>query len=367
MSNANILKEAKVHSVDFGSHKEFFITAHPNEDEDTIAFFNNLANAVQARDWCIVSQEIFGRSNPPGQLVGHLQNEFADSAWPVTWVSQNLAGEGSIQGTHIWAVANTAVDRLRLGSHTIGSVFEDDHCRYCRFGGIKTYISETEPEQWAGDLFSQMNLAVTHANMEFTNTVRTWFFINEIIPQYKRFNTFRNHFFRDKNIFNAVIPASTAVGTGDSLDSRTVAGLLAVQKKSDRVRIFEVPSPSQCSATSYGSTFSRAVEVQTPAYRRLYLSGTASVGQDGRTIGVDSATTQLDQTLDAVYSILQSRGMNWSNVSRAVAYAYNTDTADKFQDRLLEDDLSCVPFIISHNTICRSNLLFEVELDAIER
>jgi hypothetical protein len=46
-----------------------------------------------------------------------------------------------------------------------------------------------------------------------------------------------------------------------------VSGLLAVKTKSKGVRAFEVRSPLQSAAVEYGSSFSRAVEIDLPDHR----------------------------------------------------------------------------------------------------
>ena len=38
-----------------------------------------------------------------------------------------------------------------------------------------------------------------------------------------------------------------------------------------------LPSPLQCPALEYGSSFSRAAELRTPGWRRVVVSGTASI------------------------------------------------------------------------------------------
>jgi len=126
-----------------------------------------------------------------------------------------------------------------------------------------------------------------------------------------------------------------------------------------------VPSPLQCPALRYGSSFSRAVEVAAPDHRRLYLSGTASIDPGGKTAHVGDIEKQIELTMRVVGAILASRGMGWDNVSRAVAYVERATHASAFQAYRLGAGLAQLPVVIVENPLCRGDLLFEIELDAL--
>jgi enamine deaminase RidA (YjgF/YER057c/UK114 family) len=144
-----------------------------------------------------------------------------------------------------------------------------------------------------------------------------------------------------------------------------VADLLAMQPKRPEVRCFAVPSPLQCPALEYGSSFSRAVEVAIPGQRRLYISGTASIHPDGRTAHVGDAEAQVALTMEVVAAILQSRGMDWTDTVRGIGYFKHMADAPLLDAWCAVRGLAGWPVIAAKNDICRDDLLFELELDAI--
>ena len=161
-----------------------------------------------------------------------------------------------------------------------------------------------------------------------------------------------------------MVRASTGVGGSSPAGAAVVANLFAVERKSDKVRIEALPSPLQCPALDYGSSFSRAVELAVPGLRRVLVSGTASIAPGGETAHVGDVDAQLELTMDVVLAILESRGMGWKDVTRGIAYFKECEDApawDKYRARVSLPDM---PVVVAQNHICRDDLLFEIEVDA---
>ena len=79
----------------------------------------------------------------------------------------------------------------------------------------------------------------------------------------------------------------------------------------------------------------------------------------------DDVAKQIHLTLDVVEAILRSREMNWSNTVRAVGYFRDMDALPVFQACCRERGILPLPMVPAHATVCRDDLLFEIELDAI--
>ena len=59
--------------------------------------------------------------------------------------------------------------------------------------------------------------------------------------------------------------------------------------------------------------------------------------------------------------------MTWGNTVRAVAYFREEQDAPLLQACCRENGIPALPVIVTHNTICRDDLLFEIELDAVAK
>jgi enamine deaminase RidA (YjgF/YER057c/UK114 family) len=116
----------------------------------------------------------------------------------------------------------------------------------------------------------------------------------------------------------------------------------------------------------YKSSFSRAVEIGTPEYRTLLVSGTASIEPGGATAYVDDVEKQIQLTMDVIEAILVSRGMNWGDATRAIMYLKYPEYMKPWQDWLEKNKLTTMPLITVEADVCRDDLLVELEVDAVK-
>ena len=165
-------------------------------------------------------------------------------------------------------------------------------------------------------------------------------------------------------MFSGLVPASTGIGSRNARGAALAARAFAVKPKSELVKICEVESPLQCSARDYKSSFSRAVELAHPNFRHLIVSGTAGIEYGGRTAFVGDLNRQINLSLDVVEAILKSRGMDWGDTLRAVAYIKDFSCAGEFRKIQKLRGLEDLPCVSIQADVCRGDLLFEMELDA---
>jgi enamine deaminase RidA (YjgF/YER057c/UK114 family) len=375
---------------------ELFITTTPVAGESSEALLRRAATVVQNAGAHVVSQEVYGIWRQRADAEGALAAVFGPISWPVTWIpghglwpkpdeapdpplnvaadprvgrrwTKNLpAAPPNVGGIQTWAVAGVHVAPLELRGRPVGSLFEDDAARYCRLGNILPADPACPREEQARNVLEQMEAALHAAGFDFRDTLRTWFGLDDILPWYDRFNRVRNAFFQARRVFERLVPASTGVGArlAATAGSTVVGALLAVRAKSPGVSAVAVPSPLQGAALEYGSSFSRAVELTLPDHRRLFVSGTASIAPDGRTAHPGDLDAQVALTLEVVHAILTSRGLDWPDVTRAIAHFKRAADIAAFHSRAAGSPLATLPVVFGESELCRGDLLFELELDA---
>lgn len=246
----------------------------------------------------------------------------------------------------------------------VGAYMEDEHATYALLGGLHPLQTHASPHDQCLELFEQIQNILQSVGMSFTDVIRTWFFNDRILDWYADFNRARDTFFRNNGIFDRLVPASTGIGSANVWGAALMARILAVCPKSPVVRTVAVPSPLQCPALDYCSSFSRAVELQHPDYRHLIISGTASIEPGGKTAHVGDIDHQIHLTLDVVQAILQSRGMNWQDTLRAVIYLKETNFRTHYENIAAAREIPPLPAVCVQADVCRDDLLFEIELDA---
>ncbi len=343
--------------------QEHFITVIPEADEAPECLFRRVGDTVRRLESRIVSVESLGMSAADRASLHVLTAALDGQDVPLAWVENGRTD--NLCGVHVWAVSGVPAEPLYSHGRRVGTVFEDEHARYCRLVGLlPTDVTAGRPEQ-AQTVFDEMDAVLRSAGMAFSDVLRTWFYNDDILGWYGQFNAVRDRFFRQRKVFEGLLPASTGVGGRNDLRAALVSGLIAVKTEAHDVTMLEVPSPMQSPAPQYGSSFSRAVELELPDLRRLYVSGTASIDEQGKTLSVDDPAAQVRQTMEVVQAILSSREMDWGDVTRALAYFKRAGAAPLFGKYREENGVPPFPTIIVENDICRDDLLFEIEVDAV--
>jgi enamine deaminase RidA (YjgF/YER057c/UK114 family) len=210
--------------------------------------------------------------------------------------------------------------------------------------------------------------ALKTVGMDFSNVIRMWNYLDELLSWYDEFNAVRNAFFTKHAVYDSLVPAGTGIGASNKHETSYIGDLWAIkplESASAKLAAFPVPSPLQCPALDYKSSFSRAVEIVSNNFRTLSVSGTASIEPGGKTVFLNDTEKQIDKTLQVISAILESRDMTWSDAVRGIAYF--ADIADRplLAARMKANGISEIPMAISHTAICRDDLLFEIELDAV--
>lgn len=285
---------------------------------------------------------------------------------PTTWLQGDACRSGEMLSLQALAVSGIAITPIRLNGALAGHWYEDAHARFCHLGGILPRNVDASREDQTRDVLEQMEEALAVCGMVFTDTVRTWFYLDRLLAWYDAFNAVRTAFFETRGVFDQMVPASTGIGASNPSNAALAAGLIAVRPRDEATSVYAVPSPLQCSAQDYRSSFSRAVEVACPTHRALYVSGTASIDAGGATVYVGDPLGQVRKTMEVVAALLASRDMTWDHVVRGVAYFKDIRTDRSLYDNFCKaNGIPTFPLAVSHADVCRDDLLFEIEVDAV--
>ncbi len=241
---------------------------------------------------------------------------------------------------------------------TVGVLVDAPAARYLYIYPIVTSAGSAQ----VAHVFERMQRILEIAGMRIDDLVRTWFYNRDILSWYDAFNDERRAVFSEAGIIR--FPASTCVGAENSLGGSCLARALAIQPKGASIAIRQVWSPMQGEAAGYGSQFSRAILVEDAVAKTLYVSGTASIGDDGKTKFAGDPGRQVRLTMDVVLELLHANGMALADVVSGVGYFAHIGCVSAWEDFLRREGFRDLPVLRAIGTICRSDLLFEIELEA---
>jgi enamine deaminase RidA (YjgF/YER057c/UK114 family) len=345
---------------------EFVLTETPRPGEPVAAMFLRLAASLQQRHAQILALMIYGGVTRQPEIDRAMQEALGEADWPVTWVEAASCDGAALAGIQAFALSGQSVTRIRIGRRVVGSVFEDEGARHCLLGGLGPQATSLAPAAQVQQMFSGLELALDMAGFALSDVARTWFYNDDILPWYGEFNRVRSALYAGVKWRTGSLPASTGIGARNPAGAAVQVALWAVQPLARASCATEIASPLQCPAPAYGSSFSRAMEIDAGGLRRLLVSGTASIHPDGRTAFVGDIRRQVDLTMEVVAAILRSRGMDYREVTRATAYYRHAADRRHFTAWLAQHGFSAMPVVHTHSVVCRDDLLFEIELDACQ-
>ena len=331
-------------------------------DKDDMEMNRILLSEAQERDAIPLNRFVFAGC----EHFANFKKNISHSDVILDWLQGDACKDGEISSMQCFAVSGTNPLEVKVRGRKIGYVYEDEHARYCRLGGVSPENLSLPRAEQTREVFENMKEGLVQHGFHFTDTVRTWLYLDRLLDWYKEFNIARTAFFEENGVFDKMVPASTGIGAANQYGAALVCDLLAIQPKTSEVKIKALESPMQGSALNYRSSFSRAVEMTFPTHRSLFVSGTASIDKDGRSVNIGNCGKQIGLTMQVVKAILESRGMGWADLFRGIAYFKNMSDRPLFDKYCKDHHIPKFPLAVAHADICRGDLLFEIEVDAVK-
>jgi len=338
------------------------LTVRPRPGEGLAALAHRLAAPLRAHDAAPLHLLVFGRTGASAAMNEAFSQEFGRIDWPITWVEGAACDNRPIAGLQVHAFTGE-VEKLEFGGRVVGSIFTEGGARQCLLGGLTSRDKTGSPADQTRQTLEIAQSLLTQAGFEFGDTVRTWFFLRNILSWYDEFNRARTQVYAGVKFRTGSLPASTGVGGKNPAGTALALALWAFRPQDKRARASEVASPLQCPAPAYGSSFSRAMEMVSASGRRLFISGTASIAPGGKTLWTGDVRRQVELSMAVVSAIVRSRGLTLADLTRATAYFRNPDDAPVFGEWLAVNGLARLPVVVANCEVCREDLLFELEAE----
>jgi enamine deaminase RidA (YjgF/YER057c/UK114 family) len=217
-------------------------------------------------------------------------------------------------------------------------------------------------------MFNHANEAVQARGHSYAHVVRTWIYLSRILDWYGEFNRVRSDFHvrhgLDGRIDGRPFPASTGV-QGSSNSEGCMMDLLAVHAgEGADVHIRPVlGSRRQRPAFAYGSGFSRAVSLSIEDRQTIFVSGTASIDGEGRTIHPGEYEGQAIETLLNIAALLEEQGGRLRDIALGTLFYKDEKMLATYRNVANLLDLEDLPLVPAD--VCRRELLVEIEAVAL--
>lgn len=225
------------------------------------------------------------------------------------------------------------------------------------------YGSGGDAFEQAANMFREAERLLERCGMGFRDVVRTWIYLRDIDRDYAALNHARREFFLRHRIEPR--PASTGVQGVPFPDAHDFSIRLDALRSSQPLDISPMSTPMLNEAWSYGADFSRGLRIADANKVSLYVSGTASIDEAGRTVHVGDFAAQVDRMLHNVTSLLAQRGATLADVVSGVMYLKRRTDAPVLRALLRQQGFEGFPLALLDAPLCRPELLCETEVVAM--
>ena len=363
----------KAYSVKSAQAVEVHISAVPavkaSAQEQGEELFSGIREVLQENNARILQERVFCVASVAENISvirSKIYGELDDGVEP-SWLGVSEGMFGQVPGVQVHAVScDSTVQIVQFAGQPCGRIIELGSLKYMTLSGISAPDAGQSTEQ-AREMLENGEFLLKQAGGNMFSVARTWMWLADILSWYEDFNYVRNQFFKEYGLIRKdvqpSIPASTGIGIGPAGGARCAMELVAAIEPAGAI-VYLNEDSFQHSAFEYGSSFSRATRVPTPAGEAVYVSGTASINASGATVHIGDIQAQIDVTIENVRAVLKDMNCRDEDVVQAMAYCKTDEVEEVFcQSR---EDLPW-PCLVLLTDICREDLLFEVEVMAVLR
>ena len=227
-------------------------------------------------------------------------------------------------------------------------------------------------ELQAGRMFEQANRLLEGQGATYRDTARTWIYLPNILDWYDGFNAARNARYREFGLIPArpapgggprtLLPASTGISGDNPHGAGSVMDLLAVAHKPESpVKVGQMTNARQKDAFEYGSAFSRGAWIREPDMTQVQVSGTAAIGERGKSLFPGDCRAQIFRTLDTIEALVAQAGASLKDICQATVFLKRGQDLPVYRQAAAERGLADLPAVCVVADICRDDLLFEID------
>ncbi len=271
-----------------------------------------------------------------------------------------------LNGTKValWVYLMTNTNNERIDEHS----YRVSHNGYDEIWSTQYTSDGQDSQEQMENIFHYYVNALS--NNECTlkdNCIRTWLYVNDIDNHYAGVVRGRNHVFDEEGLTDDThYIASTGIGGRDA-DHRILCKMNAIAIKGIKPeQIHYLYALDHLNRTSeYGVRFERGTYVDFDERRRVYISGTASIDNQGNIMYPGDIRKQTERMWENIEALLKEAECTFEHVAEITVYL--RDISDyTVVEKMFREKFPSTPYIILRAPVCRPGWLIESECIAIK-
>ena len=298
---------------------------------------------------------------------------------PVTFVEGESCSENAIAGFQIRALhpaPGTTIRTIIEDGIPKGRAWNINGSTFYMLqsidGGATNGAEPSDRKVQSEAMFRQAERLLRAQGFTFQDVIRTWIYISDILDWYDDFNVVRNHCYSEYGFINTpdthkpaeqiYLPASTGIEGKNSFGRAATMDLFAVHRSlASAMKVRPIHSPKQLSPFRYGSAFSRAVVIEDAESKLIFVSGTASIDEDGKSVFIGDPARQMQQTFHVMSDLIAPEGAQLKDICEATVFLKRRQDFSLYQKIMAQGGISNAPSVNVVADVCRDELLFEID------
>jgi len=386
MIECSVLKETSFNFYPIGvDENQLYITAAIfQKDADPISaceeLYHQIGSLLKQRELHVVQERLFGSLSIRTQILKMREQSLRDSGVneesPITYIEGNPPWGEGLAGVQLYAVKPAKPE------DKVWTIYDDKiPCGrgWLRNGAIFLMLQDVHGivscgnlNEQTGQMFDLAKDLLQQQGLTYRDTVRTWIYLSDVLKWYSKFNKVRNEKYlsygfipaksNGKQTEEIYLPASTGIEGSNHHGTAATMDILAIERnQSSKISVVHNAGVKQRSPFRYGSAFSRSTTIREGNNKTIYISGTASISEDGRTLGIDNFTEQVKNTIEVVDSLIKSEGASVKDICQATVFLKHAEDFPEYQRIMSRLGLENIPAVCVLADVCRDELLFEID------
>ncbi|WP_169305305.1 Rid family hydrolase [Coraliomargarita akajimensis] len=278
-----------------------------------------------------------------------------------------------LSGSKVIAWSYIIHDRGQQSSHLIAQsandlLYQRGDYQHLWSTRLTASIQEGDSGIQIDSIFSQYTQTLMQNGLSLKeNCMRTWLFVKDIDYHYNGVVEARKHLFAAHDMTDQThYIASTGIEGRQSnpaihvsMDAYSVSGISSKQ-------VNYLQAPKHLNPThEYGVTFERGTSIDYGDRRHIFISGTASINNQGEILFRKNLEEQLNRTLENISALLDEAETRMEDIAQMIIYLRDLADAELVQ-QYFSEKYEKIPKAIVLAPVCRPGWLVEIECIAIK-